>query len=380
MGLEISWEDLTSYLLINPSYSFSDQKIFKSLLLTEEWKGHCWLSTSGSYTPKWVGLSKEALLISAAAVNNHLKSSSKDCWIQALPNFHVGGLAVEARAYLSQASVENFREQQGNKWNALAFHHYLHQKQGTLTALVPTQLYDLVKAKLTPPASLRAALIGGGALPDFLDKQARELGWPLLLSYGSTECASQIATDPLNNKKSTPTLPLLPHWQAKEEKGHLFFKGKALFSAYASIEKGKVYFEDPKKEGWWKSGDRGEIKEDKLKILGRADNVIKICGESVEVDHLNLYLQTLCQSHAPFQSAVLIPFPDDRKGYHLYLVSTLSEIQLAPIFAHFQKSVLPFERIEKVFYIKKFPFSPLGKILKEELKQFVLDQLGSLTQ
>jgi o-succinylbenzoate---CoA ligase len=377
MVLTVNWENTTSYVLMNPAYQESDQKRMHDLLNTTEWPSHCWLSTSGSHAPKWVGLSKQAILISAAAVNQHLESHAQDCWIQALPDFHVGGLGIWARAYLSGASVKNFREEQKNKWSALAFHDYLCQQQGTLTALVPTQLYDLVRAKLVPPTSLRAVIIGGGALPDQLYSQAKELGWPILTSYGSTECASQIATASLKKENHPQALQLLSHWDACEQEGQLCFKGDALFSTYALIEKNTVRFMDPKKEGWWISGDRGQVTQRLLQVFGRTDAVIKICGENVDIDRLTLHLHSLSQEEALSHSIALVPIQEERRGFQLYLASTLSMTQLAPFLKRFQETVLPFEQVQVVFYLEKLPLSPLGKILKKELQQLILKRLNN---
>ena len=62
------------------------------------------------------------------------------------------------------------------------------------SSLVPAQVLDLVRAGLRPPPVLRAIVVGGGAISAELYRDARALGWPVLPSYGMTECCSQIAT------------------------------------------------------------------------------------------------------------------------------------------------------------------------------------------
>ncbi|NIP97055.1 MAG: o-succinylbenzoate--CoA ligase, partial [Akkermansiaceae bacterium] len=48
--------------------------------------------TSGSGGEhKWVSLRREALLVSAEAVNRHLEVEPADVWMLALPHHHVGG-------------------------------------------------------------------------------------------------------------------------------------------------------------------------------------------------------------------------------------------------------------------------------------------------
>jgi O-succinylbenzoic acid--CoA ligase len=163
--MKVDWESVNSTLLCNPTYSQTDQNRFKQILKQSSFlPAHVWLSTSGSTLSKWVGLSKEALLISAQAVNQHLESHSKDCWINCLPDFHVGGLSIWARAYLSGASVLDFKSECSIKWCENKFYDYVLEKRGTLTSLVPAQVYDLVKLGKTAPSSLRAILVGGGML------------------------------------------------------------------------------------------------------------------------------------------------------------------------------------------------------------------------
>ncbi|HEX7260708.1 MAG TPA: hypothetical protein VF258_02745, partial [Luteolibacter sp.] len=60
-----------------------------------ELTGHALFKTSGSSgNPKWIALSKPALLVSAAAVNRHLAVNTNSCWGLALPLDHVGGFGV----------------------------------------------------------------------------------------------------------------------------------------------------------------------------------------------------------------------------------------------------------------------------------------------
>ena len=165
-----------------------------------------WVATSGSTGAlKWVALSRAAVLASAGAVNRHLGADSKDRWAHALPDFHVGGLGIHARAQLSGAAILAFP-----RWEAAGFHAFCLSERATLTALVPAQLHDLIALGLPAPPSLRAVVVGGGALSESRFRLARGLGYPVLSSYGATECASQIATSPLGSE--TPVLEVLPHF------------------------------------------------------------------------------------------------------------------------------------------------------------------------
>jgi O-succinylbenzoic acid--CoA ligase len=368
--MNISWESAESYLFLNPSYSKNDQRRFYGILeAAYAWPAHVWLSTSGSSVQKWVGLSKQALLASAQAVNQHLNSSKADRWVNALPSFHVGGLGVWARAYLSGAKVYDFKRHYSGKWRAEDFYGYIQQIEGTLSALVPTQLYDLVTLGKQAPASLRALIIGGGTLLPSLYERAVALGWPVLPSYGLTECASQVATATLESwqQNQVPPLQLLPHLQACEQEGHLCFAGSALLSTYAYFANQKISFVDPKVQGWLISEDRGMIQNGQLHVLGRADAILKIGGENVDLACLENHLQTLRLKMAMDAEVTLIAMPDTRLGHSIYLVSSSSQKKIKPLVEQFQQSVLPFERIRKICFVPQLPRSPLGKILKSAL-------------
>ena len=58
-----------------------------------------YFKTSGSSgEPKWIGLSRQALRVSADAVNRHLEVGASSIWALALPSEHVGGFGVILRS------------------------------------------------------------------------------------------------------------------------------------------------------------------------------------------------------------------------------------------------------------------------------------------
>src|SRR5438874_8348878 len=123
-------------------------------------RSHVMVATSGtSGGLKLVALSKEAVLASAAAVNERLEVTAADVWLCVLPTFHVGGLGIYARAYLAGSRVVPL------PWAPRA----LLDSDATLASLVPAQVHDLLQSGIKPPARLRAILVGGGAFQPDLD-------------------------------------------------------------------------------------------------------------------------------------------------------------------------------------------------------------------
>lgn len=361
----LDWESEDTEVFINPRMPNGQLKYLNACDFHKNWKGHIWLLTSGTTSKpneyKWVALSKRAFVVSASAVNKHLESTKEDIWLNVLPYFHVGGLAITARAWLSGAQVINF----DLKWTAQNFYKGLVENKCTLTAVVPAQVYDLVSAKLSCPPSLRAMVVGGGAMNQTLYEQAKLLGWPVLPSYGFTECASQVATARLDS----PHLIPLEHVEIKRSsEGYLAIKSEALLTTYAIQVKDQIHFVDPKKEGWFQTEDRGNILKDHLEILGRFSDFIKIGGESVSLSHLESIFEEVKLKYNAHQDMALMAIPDERLGHSIQLVveRCLPE-NFDVIIECYNQKVMPFEKIRKSQVVSKIPRTPLKKIIKSEL-------------
>ena len=332
--VSIDWEADESHLLLNPRMPAEDRERLESFAIGLP--GHVWLSTSGTTGAlKLTALSKRALLASAAAVNRHLKSDANDVWLCVLPTFHVGGLGIHARAFLSGARVVT------GGWDGV-----------TLASLVPAQVSDLVRDSVVPPRSLRAVVVGGGALAEDLDRRGRELGWPLLPSYGMTECCSQVATATLESRE----LVLLDHIEARiESDGRLALRSEALLTGYGT-EGG---FVDPKVDGWLITEDIAALEGRVLRVEGRRGDFVKIGGESVDLSRLDRILAGLGADAAVFA------VPDARLGHVIGLaVASGDEDAIA---ASFNERVFPFERIRRIVRVETIPRTPLGKIVRSRL-------------
>ena len=112
-----------------------------------------------------------------------------DRWLSCLPLYHVGGLAVLFRSCLYGTAVVLHR-----RFDVEAFNESLDTKAITLTSLVPTMLYRLLRARGRWPDSLRLVLLGGAAASPELLAEAAAAGVPVATTYGLTEAASQVAT------------------------------------------------------------------------------------------------------------------------------------------------------------------------------------------
>lgn len=315
--------------------------------------GHVLVATSGSSgKPKWIALSKRALLASAAAVNAHLGATADDRWLCALPDFHVGGIGVHSRAYLLGQAATVFR----SRWQGRAreFAALCERDKITLTSLTPTQVFDLVAEELAAPSQLRVVIVGGGRLDGDLKQRATALGWPLWESYGMTEAASQIATGPGHDEG---WLPVLPHWDISSgSEGRLRIRGTALFSG--TLTAGKFREANVDLEGWFEATDRVEIRGRELRFIGRADDLVKVRGELVSLDEARRRLDEI--AGPPSRGATVMAVPDERLGHRLIAVF---EGQVdSEVVARFNDGAAPFARLEEARSVPSFPRTALGKI------------------
>ncbi len=334
-----------------------------------ELRGHVLFETSGSSgTPKWIALSKTALLASAAAVNRHLEVTQDSRWGLALPLHHVGGFGVAARAYEAGCRFVRFDW----RWDAAAFAAWLAENEVTHTSLVPTQVHDLVQARVQARSSLRAVVVGGGHLDVEIGRAARALGWPVLASYGMTEAASQIATQDfaaLEHPYQAAPMPLLPIWRTETAPdGRLRIAGPALFSGKLRRDVGMWVFE-PRTADWHQTEDRVGIEDGFLTPLGRADSLVKVLGELVDPEAVERQLAALSGGALDPGSFVVVAVPDARTEHRLVPVfdASADASVIRDVLSAHAKQEPGFRRLDPAVTFDPFPRSPLGKPLRAEI-------------
>lgn len=369
----IDWKSDGTHVVLNPRIPAAEQARLERIVTEPSApRSHVWLASSGrSGARRLVALSKPALLASAASVNRHLGASSRDVWCKPLPSFHVGGLGIDARASLSGSRVVEL-----DRWDPKQFLALCERSAATLASLVPTQVWDLASAGLKPSRRMRAIVVGGAAMPAALYKRARALGWPLLPSYGMTECASQIATASLQSLEAKadqlPPLLLLSHLRARREPdGRLSFAGSSLLTLYMTERDGIAVFEDPKHDGWFTGEDHGSLLEHDgstaIEVAGRASDFIKIGGEAVYLSRLDEILEEVIRA-AGLPDAAVISHPDARLSSVIHLAVATSDAGLATrVRDLFSQSVLPYERPRRLFMVETIPRSALGKLLRQAM-------------
>ncbi|MDA0874180.1 MAG: AMP-binding protein [Bacteroidetes bacterium] len=255
-------------------------------------RGGTRLLTSGSTgDPRWIRHDVAAHVVSATAVTGALGLGSADGWLWSLPMHHVGGLSILFRCALAGAAL------------ILPSETFWPLSEGvTHLSLVPTQLQDALDAGVPVPASLRAVLLGGAAVPAVLLRRAVDAGWPVRTSYGMTETASMVTLSQ-TWAHPVPDPPHagapLPHAHTGIEDGRVVVRSAALADGVADMD------------GCFATSDAGSLdRQGHLTILGRLDRVIISGGENIDP----VRIERAIESIPGVEKATVIGIPDVRWG------------------------------------------------------------------
>ena len=234
------------------------------------------ISTTGSSgVVKAVEISPAALIASAKAAHKFLGAKEGDTWSLLLPTNHIAGINVLARSIILNSELKNQDE------------------VADYTSIVPTQLHKALREDsklLSHLKNCKAVLVGGARLPESLQNEAKSAGINIVTTYGATETC-----------------------------GGCVYNGTSLDGVQIQIVSGliEIKIAEMNSGQWIKTNDLGEIKDGKLKVLGRADDVIISGGENISLQKLESFLETTY----PGQNFLALAIPDDKWGQALALMS-----------------------------------------------------------
>lgn len=370
---------MDSALLIDPAF-WDDPRPFApgdnlgNLADLPELEGHVLFQTSGSTgTPKWIALSKSALLLSAACVNRHLGVTEDSRWALTLPLHHVGGFGVAARCFEAACDCVTLP----GRWSPTFFRDWADRNAITHTSMVPTQIHDLVSSRLSSPPQLKVIVVGGGRLDERTGQAARDLGWPVLASYGMTEAGSQIATqspDLLDLSYEPRNIPLLDLWDARTgEDGILEISGPALFSGILLTSGDGEWSYEARRSKWHRTADRAMLQDRLLTPLGRADQVVKVLGELVDPETIEQELAVIAAGAFTPGSFAVATVQDARAEHQLVPVfkCSLPRELVLNVLKEYEIHAPGYRRLQPPTYVESLPCSSLGKVLRAELRKLV---------
>lgn len=218
------------------------------------------VATSGSTGgPKIVELSATALRHSATATLTRIGAAPGDSWLCCLPTSHIAGLQVLVRSLVAgTVPVIQPRFDVAAVMSSGAAH----------VSLVPTQLRRLLDAGADLSAFATILLGGAAAPPDLLDA-ARDAGGRVRTTYGMSETCGGCVYD---------GVPLDGVSVDIGADGRIRIAGPVLFSGYRLRPGPTTAVRDGR---WFVTQDLGVVEDGRLRVRGRADDVINTGGEKV---------------------------------------------------------------------------------------------------
>ncbi|MCC6489993.1 MAG: o-succinylbenzoate--CoA ligase [Candidatus Hydrogenedentes bacterium] len=280
---------------------------------------------------------------SALASNENIVIEPGDCWLLSLPLFHVSGLGILFRSAWAGGAVAV--PEQGEPLDEAIKRYGV-----THVSLVATQLFRLLHTRSGKEAlaSLKAILVGGGAVPGSLVREAHRQRLPLFTTYGLTEMASQVTTtrpwDPLE-VLLTSGRPLRPDTIRVSDSGEIEVRGPTLFSGYVEDEAISL---PQTEDGWFATGDLGKFDESgNLHLLGRRDNLFVSGGENIQPEEIE---RCLCHIDGVVE-AVVVPVKSEEFGSRPVAFVRVAEPQhMKPaLFAAYLAERLPAYKIPMFF-------------------------------
>ena len=305
------------------------------------------VSTSGSTGgSKEVGITAKALLASARSSNKFLNAKFGQVWSLLLPLSHVAGVNVLVRSLELGTTPIDLRE--ANEFLKADF-----------TAIVPTQLFRALNGDdrlLEHLKNCQAVLVGGAALPAGLSDQAKSQGINIVTTYGMTETCGGCVYDGI----------ALDGVEVKTENEMIKIKGPTLAFSYLNDEEAwKKCFVD----GWFETSDRGEVVDGKLKVFGRADDVIISGGEKISLSAIGTALQS------QFPNSVIAAFavPDVEWGNALHIAIAGEHAESTQEVTSYLERTLGVVAKPKGFLIlSELPMMGIGKVDQQALAQEVM--------
>lgn len=219
---------------------------------------------------------------------------------------------------------------------------------------------------------LRFSISGGAPLPVFIGEFFHAVGVKVLEGYGLTETSPVIAVNTLDRCKIGTVGPVIPGVEVKiAEDGEVLSRGRHIMKGYWNKPKETAAVID--KNGWFATGDIGEITPDGLlKITDRKKDILVTAGgKNVAPQPLENQLKTspfvefavLFGDRRPFVSALLVPnFEELERWAKLNGIATASRqalIERPEVVALYQNVVDAVnDKAARFEAIKKFSILP----------------------
>jgi len=332
------------------------------------------LHTSGTTSrPKIVPLSQRNLCASARNIGRTLQFTPGDRGLNIMPLFHIHGLIAGVLSPLAAGSQVYCTP----GFNALKFFGWMDEAKPTWYTAVPTMHQAILSrasknAEVIARHPLRFIRSSSSSMPPQVIRELEEVfGAPLIESYGMTEAAHQMASNPLPpavRKPGSVGVAAGPEVAIMSEDGHLLAQGETGEIVIRGPNVTAGYENNPKanaegfRDGWFRTGDQGVMDaEGYVSLTGRLKEIINRGGEKVsprEVDEILM-------DHPAVAQVVCFGMPHPKLGEEVAACVVLREGQAVPereLQAFVGKRAADFKVPKKILFMEEIPKGATGKL------------------
>ena len=348
------------------------------------------------YTGGTTGVSKGAMLSHGNLVSNTMQMLSmcsgfirpgKEVVLTALPLYHIfaftvnllGFYHVGARNILvpSPRPPSNLRR---------AFDNYKITWMTGVNTLFNALLNEAWFTD-SPPKHLRASAAGGMALHESVAARWREVtGTPIVEGYGLTETSPVLTFNPLGGMQKDGTIGIpVPSTEIKcvddlgsevpaGVPGEVWAKGPQVMLGYWQRPDESA---NSLKDGWFATGDVAEMDSDGyFTIVDRKKDMILVSGFNVYPNEVEERVAAV----AGVAEVGVVGVPSEKTGEavraYVVVVPGASPSE-ADIIAHCREHLAAYKVPQGVTFVSELPKSPIGKILRRELRTIAIGDTSS---
>ena len=294
------------------------------------------LHTSGTTSrPKIVPLTQRNLCASARNISATLQLTKADRELHLMPLFHIHGLIAGVLAPLAVGSQIFCTP----GFNALKFFGWMKECRPTWYTAVPT-MHQTILARaagnldVIAANPLRFIRSSSSSMPtQVIAELERVFQTPLIESYGMTEAAHQMASNPLPPARRIPGsvgLAAGPQIGIMDTQGRLLdagavgeivIRGENVTLGYENNDKANA---EAFSNGWFRTGDQGMLSADGyLTLTGRLKEIINRGGEKVSP----LEVDEVLMDHPAVLQVVTFAMPHAKLGEDVAAAVVLREGQ-----------------------------------------------------
>ena len=333
------------------------------------------LHTSGTTArPKIVPLSQCNITASATHIGAALELSEADACLNIMPLFHIHGLIAAVLSSIAAGGAVCCTA----GFDALKFFRLLDEERPTWYTAVPTMHQTILSraernAETIARARLRFIRSSSASLPGpVMQAMEATFGCPLVESYGMTEAAHQMASNPLRGtrKPGAVGLPAGPEVRIMTDDGEFLPQGEIGEVVIRGPNVTAGYEANPDANakafthGWFRTGDQGMLDEDGyLQLTGRLKELINRGGEKVSP----LEVDGVLSAHEAVAQALTFAIPHGKLGEEVGAAIVLregmelTERELRDFAAlHLADFKVP----RKVVFLDEIPKGATGKLMR----------------